>query len=109
MTNENRLKLEMQILRKTVKVLLEAGFSLTVFDGEEDTVKQSTSFKEIVAALRTTDEDWLYTYRNGQKTSFIYLVYGNDPWEVICDYGVSLDDILKPVFEYGEKIEEKHA
>jgi hypothetical protein len=108
MTNENRLKLEMQVIRKTVKVLLDAGFALTVYNGEEETVVESTKLTEIASALRTTDEDWLYTHKDGKK-SFVRFVYGNDPWEVINDYGMSLDEVLKPVMEYAEKMEDKHA
>jgi hypothetical protein len=30
--------------------------------------------------------------------------YGNDGWDVISDYGLSLEAILKPVMEYVDRL-----
>lgn len=35
----------------------------------------------------------------GRDSSFIYFVLGNDPEEVACDYGVSLEPYLDPIVQ----------
>jgi hypothetical protein len=103
--NRKRIAGEKRVARRVVRDLLAAGYSLSVFDGEEETVIKSTKFKQIVDALMTTDEDYLYTFKEGCKNSFVRFVYGNDSWEVICDYGASLEDALKGAHEVCEKLE----
>lgn len=103
--NRRRIAGEKTVARRVVRDLLAAGYSLSVHDGEETTVKKSTEFKKIVDALMTTDEDYLYAHKDGCKTSFVRFVYGNDSWEVICDYGVSLEPHLKGAHEVCERLE----
>lgn len=79
--------------RRTVTRLLAAAFraryTISVNDGEEWTVKNSSSSDEICAALATTGEDTLVIRnRTGAKIGRIYLVWGNDPdgEELISDF-----------------------
>ncbi|MDE3023052.1 MAG: hypothetical protein KGI54_14585 [Pseudomonadota bacterium] len=95
---------ELKIVRKTAQALLKAGYSISVHDGEEVTLSKSQSFKEIMRAVMTTDEDCFFVYKNGSRDSFIYFVYGNDGLDVISDYGVSLESVLKPVLDYAESL-----
>ena len=87
---------EYAIMSATVDALLAAGFPLTVFDGEEDTVKASRDREAILNALRTTDDDYLIV-EDGSKTKWVRFVYGNSGWDVINDYSTSLERILAPV------------
>jgi hypothetical protein len=103
--NRRRIAGEKTVARRVVRDLLAAGYSLSVDDGEETSVKKSTKFKEIVDAMMTTDEDHLYAHKQGCKTSFVRFVYGNDSWEVICDYGVSLEEHLKGAHAVCERLE----
>lgn len=97
-SNENRLKLEMTIVRAYVKAILAAGHFVTVNDGGEDTVIKSRKLNEIVKAMRTTDEDVLkLTNDAGHATGWLYFVYGNEPHEVLNDHTVNLSSILDPV------------
>jgi hypothetical protein len=41
----------------------------------------------------------LVTLPDGTSTSHVYFVYGNDPEEVACDYGVSLEPVIGPLTE----------
>jgi hypothetical protein len=103
--NRKRIAGEKTVVRRVVRDLLAAGYKLSVDDGEETSVKNSTEFKKIVAALMTTDEDYLYASKPGCKTGFVRFVYGNDSWEVICDYGTSLEPYLKGAHEVCERLE----
>ena len=102
--NDRRLALELRIMRRYVKNLLAAGFSISVNDGETTTVRRSTNFREIIRAMRTTDEDYLYVYKPGEDERFgmLYFVYGNDPSEVVNDYSMSLDEAISEANAYAE-------
>jgi hypothetical protein len=78
--------------RRTVTRLLAAvlsrDYTVSVNDGEEWTVKNSSSSNEITAALATTGEDTLLIRSNEGIIGRIYLVWGNDAdgSELIADY-----------------------
>ena len=85
---------EDEIIKLTIVGLLDAGYYISVFDGEETTVEFSRDIETITNALKTTDEDYLICYKNpksGFVDDWVRFVYGNSPWEVICDYNVGLD------------------
>ena len=99
MTLEQRQALEGQVMKSAISELIAAGFVLSVFDGEEITVKKSTDESAIFAAMRTADIDTLYADRpNGDGREncrrFVQFVYGNDGWDVIADNSSSLEDYL---------------
>lgn len=75
------------VARKVVKAALAKGYVVSVCDGEEWTVKKSSSLTEIIDALCTTDADTLrFRDAEGNKVGCIEFVYGNLPEEVIADY-----------------------
>lgn len=76
---------EAKVVRPIIQRGLDAGYSVSVFDGEEWTVKRSTDRDRIMAALGTTDDDTV-RFRNGDDiVGSILLVYGNAPDEVVSD------------------------
>lgn len=100
-------QVERRIMKRCVKELLAAGYQLSVFDGEEITVRRSTDRKAILAAMRTTDDDYLYVYQGAdKKIGWVRFVYGNDGPDVICDYTTNLEAALKPVNDYATTFED---
>lgn len=107
-----RIAIERKIAAKCVKAFLSAGYLLGVNDGEETTVKRSRSFKQIMAALGTTDEDYLLVYSANEpglpRLGYVYFVYGNSGYDLISDYSAQdalfdlFGEILKPVDAYAE-------
>ena len=93
-----RLKVENSITKKIVSSLIKAGYELSVFDGEETTVRRSTKVTEVHNALGTTDEDFLYCYKN-ETVATILFVYGNDGWDTPADWNSSLDSIVEPIVD----------
>jgi hypothetical protein len=89
-SNARRIAAEGQICGALVRECLKRGFRVSVFDGEETTVRGSSKHMEIMGALFTTDEDILRisTPTGIQRGSF-YLVYGNDGYDVISDYSAN--------------------
>jgi hypothetical protein len=110
MTNEKRLALELSIVRKLVADALVLNCTVSVYDGEEWTVKRSSKLREIIAALRTTDEDVLQ-FRNadGRPVGKVWLVYGNMPYEVISDHSdnPAMDALLVGANATASRIEER--
>ena len=79
--------------RGTIKRLLLAafrkGYTVSVFDGEVWTVKESSSYDAVIEALATTGEDVLrFRDKNGFAVGKAYLVWGNDPdgSELVSDH-----------------------
>src|SRR4030095_6813035 len=90
-----RQELERRIARRAILHLLAAGYSVTVYDGEERTVNASTKTIEVLKAMMTTDEDYLIAIdAEGKERGWIRFVYGNDGWDVINDYTVNLEPAL---------------
>jgi len=93
--NEFATKGEARIARKLVSAALAAGYAISVNDGEEWTVKRSTSRATILDALASTGEDTLrISAVDPSKTigwhsaGSFYLVWGNadDGSELIADH-----------------------
>lgn len=91
---------EKQVVTELVRLLIEAGKEVTVFDGEEYTLRQSTDRDAILAALATTEEDQLLT-----DTMSFELLYGNaeDGSEVITDYAA--DDLTEADWYFNKAYE----
>jgi len=81
---------EARTARKLVKAALDAGYLISVNDGEEWTVKRSSSHSAVVDALATTGQDRLLLRRpiSNDVVGSFWLIYGNDPSgeELISDH-----------------------
>ena len=65
-----------------------------------------TAKAAVLRDIMNTDEDVLHIRRPGEaRSAFVLLVYGNDGWDVICDYQTSLEDLLAPVNAYAATME----
>ena len=93
---------EKEILKRTVEGLLKLDgvTGINVDDGgDEYAVKGSKDFDEIYKACNAVDDCRLYV-----KNSFVYFIWnnGNDGLDCICDYGISLEPVMAPIFEWIE-------
>ena len=80
---------EARIARKIVKDALANGWTVSVYDGEEWTVKSSTDSRAILEAMCSTDSDVLRLRdASGESIGNIWLVWGNDE-DVISDHSDS--------------------
>lgn len=105
MNVEARQRIERRIAKAAVKSLIDAGFTVSVFDGEETVLTDSIDAKAIEAAMFSTDEDQLRVKRatDGLRGSVLF-VYGNDGFDVIADNTVNIEEVLKPATELADKI-----
>ena len=69
---------ERTIAALIVAELIADGYRLSVFDGEEWTVRRSNDAREVAAALATTDSDALVaTDQDGAQAGAVSLIWGN--------------------------------
>jgi hypothetical protein len=102
---ENRIALEKRIVRRLVRDLVAAGYEITVDNGgDEYEIPFSRSTTQITAALFATDDENLIVRKDG-KTRFVHLVYGNDGYDVIADYNVSLEPVMEPIQQWIDQLE----
>jgi len=97
--NQRRLARERTIIRAYLTALLNAGFELRVNDGME-LFPVSKSLKTLVEQITAVDEATVVVThpQEGQpRRSFLFFVLGNEPEEVLCDYGTNLDQWIEPV------------
>lgn len=110
MTLETRQAIERQIIDRIVTDALAAGYQLSVDDGGEITVSRSTDHAAIMAAVMTTDEDYLRVSKAGEPISgWVRLVYGNDGWDVVCDHTTNLSELLTGASDEADRLEAKHG
>jgi hypothetical protein len=113
--NAQRIKREKAICLRLVRDALKAGYVVSVNDGGDDVLVNSSSFQAIVAAMFSTDEDVL-TFRDPrvvvdvarkliQRVGFVHLVYGND-CDVISDgsTGAKMDNLLAGANEVADRL-----
>lgn len=88
---ENATPGESRIATALVKMLLENGYCVSVYDGEEYTVRKSVDATAILQALATTGIDNLIVRvaATGERAGTIALVWGNSPdgTELPSDWG----------------------
>lgn len=102
---KGRAKIELAIVHKVIQEFRSAGYIAVADDGES---KYYGDEQGLVAAIFSVDEAHLYLIEHkDMKDSFVYFVMGNDGHDVICDYGVSLEPIMKPIFDWIESEQEK--
>jgi len=104
-----RIRTEGKIFRKTVTEAIAAGYTVSLCDGEEWTVKKSTDKTALIEAAFSTDEDILKLRKaDGSSIGNIMFIYGNDGYDVISDYTAS--DEMEAFYQaklspYIEKLE----
>lgn len=77
--------IEKEIVLTILEGAMHLGYSVTVCDGAENVLENSTSKKEIFAAMFSTGTDSLFFDQNGEQVGWIFLVYGNREC-IVSDY-----------------------
>lgn len=105
-----RRQVERDIATRTIRALLDAGYVLSVHDGEEE-YPMSTDPAQILRDMMQTDEDYLLVYpplvqdrRGRADAGWVRFVYGNSGYDVISDYTTNLEAILQPVNAYADTL-----
>ena len=102
-----RIAVEKAIAERIVDDALAQGYTVSVNDSEVWTLNNSTDKAAIMAAMFTSDADQLSFGMYGTDQGWVYLVYGNDGYDVISDYSSNqrTSAILEGANALAEKIE----
>ena len=102
-----RQRMERAVISALVKAGLEAGYSIGVHNGEELVLNRSTSYKAVMAAIMSVDEEHIFFFNaeTGKRVGWVFLVYGNDGWDVICDYTTNLEAIMKRPNKVSDRLQ----
>lgn len=105
-----RIKLENEIVFLIVQSALDLGFTVEHNNGEEITAiatpgeeTRAQSFKRLMGEVQQCDEEYLTIKDDkGLRVGIVYLVYGNEGWDVINDHTANdqMTMILAPAAKY---------
>lgn len=110
MNVKTRQRIERQIARKFLRIALAAGYAISLDNGGDDCeFKDSKDFKFIVGEMFATDEERLYLSKDGKSCGWVFFVYGNDGYDVICDYTMNLEPLMPEVEKLSGRLEEQYA
>lgn len=107
-----RLSFERRIAARAVDGLLAAGYALTVDDGDGETrpAEPTRDRAAILRELGETDDDRVICYTDRDTARrLVWFVYGNDGYDVICDYSSSLEPALREAEKLAAAIERTEA
>lgn len=105
-----RQELERKIARAVIKGLLDCGYRISVYNGEDDVTMTSQNLRQILGWMFETDEDTLFVEHwpavaetGWERLGWVQFIYGNNGYDVIHDYTTNLKDALKKANELAEK------
>lgn len=100
-------EIEKRIVGRLVRDLLEAGYSLTIWNGgDEPELERSTDEDKIFATLAASDQDEIEAYsKDGKRRDgWVLLVWGND-CSVISDYTTNFEAVLSGANALADELE----
>lgn len=100
-----RQLMEVRIASRIVEDACKAGYTISVDNGGDDDEYSGTDPIRIVHEMFATDQENLHLY--GLPRGVVVLVYGNSGYDVLSDYSVVLEPLLKGAIELAEKLEPK--
>jgi len=109
---KNETSLDGILLRALVDELLANGLSAWVsYDRGYDRKSEggdmddtlTTNREALLEALGECDEEHLFIGKNGKEIGWIFLVYGNNPGDLISDYTVNLEKFIAKTHALADK------
>jgi pyoverdine/dityrosine biosynthesis protein Dit1 len=95
MSVKARQRVERMVCRRFILDAVHAGYAISVDDGEEVVLHNSTNVREILSKMFSVDDERLYVMKDGKRFGWVRLIYGNDGWDVISDYSTNLESLMR--------------
>lgn len=93
-----------------IREILDAGYSVTVNDGEDDCLVESRDFAEILEAMSQSGEDVIIPCdSSGEGVGWFYLIYcnGSEGEPMICMSDMSANPICEAIDNKVQRILEE--
>lgn len=102
---QKRQKVERRIVRRLIFDALKAGFSFNVNNGGDtnELPAPTNKAKDVLATMFATDSEHLLLYKDGKSFGWVFLVYGNDGWDVVSDYSINLEPVMAGATQLADK------
>lgn len=98
-----RARIEMKIVDSIIASAKRDGYKLVVTDYEPDDDMNG----DIRAQLFNLDDAHVLVIDgNGNQLGWVYLVFGNDGYDLVSDYTLSLESFLEDTNKLANKLEE---
>lgn len=92
--------LEAAIALELAHALIREGYRISVNDGEEFVLNDSTNVEEVLLAMFSTDQEyWYVSTEVNSYDMFIRFIYGNDGYDVVSDYSIGIERIVDPILD----------
>ena len=108
-----RVRVEMQIVNAIVERAAQLGYTLRVF-AEGDEYGEPGSYDVKTALFDLDDAAVEVEDANGERVGFIALVFGNEGWDLVSDYGpvgteddepmTRMEDFIWPINKLAESL-----
>jgi hypothetical protein len=92
---------EKRIITQAAKSLIEAGFSIRVYDGAEFVTEKTTDIKTVMAQVFATSGTCFYAFQDNAYVGRVWFIHGNG-CDVIADNSLSLDTVLQAAQDLAE-------
>lgn len=104
--------IEQRICRALINEAIAAGYFISVDNGEEIVLHKSQDTAKILEEMFSVDEERLRFFTKNEDGTFerrgwVFLVYGNDGWDVICDYTVGDRTNLEHIMTEANKLSDQ--
>jgi hypothetical protein len=107
MSVKMRQEVERKIVTRLLKDAVAAGYWISVDNGEDEPTKNSQNIRKILKFMFQCDEERIYLHASEDEPliyeGWVYLVYGNDGWDVIADYTTNLQHIMAGADKISDK------
>lgn len=96
MITQSRQRLERRIVRRVILDGKKAGYLFNIYNGGEgyELSEPTARVKALLNAMFATDDEQLFFFKGGKRVGWVRFVYGNDGWDVVCDYTANLEDVM---------------
>lgn len=96
-------QIEKRIITQAARSLIEAGYSVRVYDGEEFATEKTTDLTAIMAEVFATEETYLYAYRGDTYAGLVWFIHGNG-CDVMADNSAGLESVLQAATDLAETL-----
>lgn len=99
-----RRRVELRVVRKLLSDLRASGYEVSADNGEDGVTSGAND--QLIECLFSVDEATVRTKSAKGKQSFVFLVFGNDGWDTVNDYGISLEGAMASFNDWCDKEQE---
>lgn len=99
-----RCRVELRVVRQLLSDLRASGYEVTADNGEDGEVAGTDD--QLIESLFAVDEATVRTRSARGQRSFVFLVFGNDGWDTVNDYGISLEGTMAAFNDWCDKEQE---